>query len=275
MSIFLSSGLVGAGLLVALLAFAIVRQSMKQRSATTPAGSTSTTTTATATSWKQWRSSNPQKWMWPAILIVIAIIIWWSDEIMLWFSSSNWATNLPDPDLKMLAALALIAIAALIGTSLLGKVTQAILTIPLIPLLLVGVIGFVLIQIGTGINNRLSEPSERRQMVEFRSTNQANALGRNQTVIVGPLEKWTLNTGNVTGSPLNPNGYWACATSNLSILQGRVFKSRNTGYNQYEYEFTEAARVRLVQEGITSVMVTYTYKLGRPGRTSPCDQEVL
>lgn len=145
-------------------------------------------------------------------------------------------------------------------------------SIPFIPLLWVGVLGYFLFQIGTGIRNWMSQPTQETQVVEFRSLTTSNVVGQQQTITVGPLETWVLRTGTVTGDHKHPDGYWACASSSSSILEGVVFENRRVGYGRHEQRFTDAARLRLVQQGVTAVTITYTQQIGRPGGSSPCDQ---
>ncbi|MFN3188484.1 MAG: hypothetical protein ACK42D_03000 [Candidatus Paceibacteria bacterium] len=242
--------------------------------ATTPAPvGTTTTITSTTTSSRTWWGISIKWWVVVALLIASLAVIWLSDAIVTLIPAQNvdWQSTMRD--WRVLASVGVVAIAVFIATNSLNKSVTGVKSIPLIPLLWVGVVGYFLYQAGSGLYNWMSSPTERMQTVEFRSTNAANAVGRHETISVGPLEKWVVNTGNVTGSNRDPNGYWVCPSSPLSILQGRVFESRNApGANRYKHEFTEEARLRLVQGGISSVTVTYTSHVGRPGRNSPCDQ---
>lgn len=152
-------------------------------------------------------------------------------------------------------------------------VARKALSIPFIPLLWVGVVGFVLVQIGMGLNNWLSQPSVRIQELSFYGMNTSNFLRQApRTISVGPLDRWVLDIGAVRGGSRHPDGYWVCPTSNLSILQGRVFESRRLGGGRYEVRFAESARLSLVQSGVSAIDVTYVYLTGLSGGRSPCTQ---
>jgi len=282
-----------------------IKQRISSRGAPTPttAGTNPANTTRT-TQWKRsvtsWSRSSGAKggFVLVAILLLILMMLYWNtvlDALDGRIQFDYWTTS-TDSGARLalsighflanlviwVAAIGLLVIIVLMLTGKAGVVGRRIssfsfnsltnLITTLAFLALVGWLGHTIITVGAD----LLKPSD-EQTVEFSGLTTSNVVGHRKSISVTPVEKWVLRTGTVRGQNPHPNWYWVCATTDLSILRslGRIFITREISQNQWEYQFTQEARLRLVQEGVTAVTITHEYFVGRPGRNSPCDQEVL
>ena len=250
---------------------------------TAPAEQKTMASTTTRT-WHRVKSTGPIS-IGTAVLLGVVLLYFFWPTLALWLSALD-PMDTPVGDtlaiylghtlanllVWVVVAGALLALAlALLGKG--GTVTKAVSSIPFTAIggLVLGaiVIIYIIAPITTGISNSIFR--ERDQEVTFPNVHANNAVGRRRTITVNPTEEWILRTGTIRGEH-HPDAYWACATSNLDILQGRVFENRRLGYGRHQQRFSNEARVRLVQQGVTAVTITYVYQIGRPGRNSPCDQ---